>query len=222
MKDTFKKLPAEKRLSILTAAAAIFARDGYHASSIDSICTQAGISNGALYKYFRNKEDLFLTVIDQGIELIREFYRQFDPAGPVLATLEKIFHGIHRVVPGEGTAVSIYLDLCTRALNRFAEKKSGPIEEVGRGFLTMLLENAASRGELTAGIDIPAAVYFIDNLILLYSFSMVSVHYRRRLLLFMNEKNDVPEKKKIDFMLRSVRQMLAVPHASKNTRGKQT
>jgi AcrR family transcriptional regulator len=222
MKETFQKLPGEKQLAILTAAAGIFARDGYHAASIDNICRSAGISNGALYKYFRNKEDLFLTVIDQGIELVREFYRQFDPAGPVLGILERIFNGITRTVPAEGTAVSIYLDLCTCSLNRFAEKKSGPLEQVGRDFLSGLLENAAARGEIPRGLDIPAAVYFIDNLVLSYSFSMVSAHYRRRLLVFMNEGKDVPEKRKVAFMLRAVRQMLAAPGISKNKRGKRT
>lgn len=220
MKETFLKLPGEKRRSILAAAAAVFARDGYHAASIDSICKKAGISNGALYKYFKNKEDLFLAIIDQGIELVREFYRQFDPAGPLLVTLERIFNGIPRTVPAEGTAVSIYLDLCTRALNRFAEKKSGQLEQVGRDFLSGLLENAAERGEIPRGVDIPAAVYLIDNLILLYSFSMVSAHYRRRLLVFMNEGKDVPEKRKIEFMLRTVRQLLAVRDISKTKRGK--
>ncbi len=209
MKETFLKLPPEKRLNILNAAAAIFARDGYHNASVSDICRNAGISNGALYKYFRNKEDLFLAIIDHGIDLVGGLYRQFDTAGPVLETLEKIFSGIKRMAREQGFIISIYLDLGTCALNRFAERKSDILEKVGRDFLTELLSHAASRGEIPRDLDITSAVYFIDNLIILYCYSMVSTHYHRRLLVFMNENKDVSEKKKIAFMLGTVQEMLA-------------
>ncbi|MGD0279033.1 MAG: TetR/AcrR family transcriptional regulator [Smithella sp.] len=208
MKNTFLKLPDEKRLFILNAAAEIFATEGYHHASISDICKNAGISNGALYKYFKNKEDLFLSIIDYGIDLVNGLYRQFETDRPVLPTLNAIFTGINRMAGDMGFIISIYLDLGTCTLNNFAEKKSVDLEIIGRDFLTELLTNAVSRGEIKSSVDIWSTVYFIDNLIILYSYSTVSVHYRKRLLAFMHEKKDVPEKKKIAFMLKAVSKIL--------------
>lgn len=201
MKKTFLKLPDEKRLGILNAAAEVFAREGYHRASISDICKNAGISNGALYKYFKNKEDLFLCLIDYGIELINGLYRQLETDKPVIPTLKTIFNGINCIARDKGFIISMYLDLGTSALNSFAEKKSARMEKIGMDFLTELLTNAAARGEINRAIDIPSAVYLIDNLCVLYSYSTVSVHHRKRLLACMCEKSDVPEKKKIAFML---------------------
>jgi len=208
MKNTFLKLPDEKRLFILNAAAEIFASEGYHHASISDICKNAGISNGALYKYFKNKEDMFLSIIDYGIDLVNGLYQQFDTNKPVLPTLKAIFTGINRMARDRSFIISIYLDIGTCTLNSFAEKKSADLEIIGRDFLTKLLTNAVSRGEIENSVDIRSTVYFIDNLIILYSYSTVSVHYCKRLLAFMHEKKDVPEKKKIAFMLEAVGRIL--------------
>ena len=208
MKNTFLKLPDKKRLSILNAAAEIFASEGYHHASISDICKNAGISNGALYKYFKNKEDLFLSIIDYGIKLVSGLFRQFETDRSVIPTLGAIFNGIKLIGRDSGFIISMYLDLGTCTLNSFAVKKSAELEKIGRDFLTELLTNAASRGEISSSVDIRSTVYFIDNLIILYSYSTVSVHYKKRLLAFMHEKNDVPEKKKIAFMLEAVSRIL--------------
>src|SRR5271169_712788 len=166
MKNTFLKLPDEKRLFILNAAAEIFASEGYHHASISDICKNAGISNGALYKYFKNKEDMFLSIIDYGIDLVNGLYRQFDTNKPVLPTLKAIFTGINRMARDRSFIISIYLDIGTCTLNSFAEKKSAELEIIGRDFLTKLLTNAVSRREIKNSVDIRSTVYFIDNLII--------------------------------------------------------
>ncbi len=210
MKTTFLKLPDEKRFFILKSAAEIFARDGFYQASIAAICNNAGISNGALYKYFDNKDDLFLSVMDYGIELVRGLYRQLETTGPVIPTLNRVFSGIQSMARDMGFVISIYLDLGTCALNRFAERKSEELEKVGRDFLTELLANAAARGEIGKSMDITSAVYSIDNIIILYSYSTVSTHHYKRLLVFMKEKEGVSEKKKIAFLLGTVSRMLNI------------
>ncbi|MGW0660005.1 helix-turn-helix domain-containing protein [Streptodolium elevatio] len=47
---------------LLAAARALFAADGYAATSLDAVCERAGVSKGALYHHFRNKEALFHAV----------------------------------------------------------------------------------------------------------------------------------------------------------------
>lgn len=60
----YHKLDPERRLAILDAAAEEFATHGYDAASINRIITAAGISKGAIYYYFEDKLDLFVTVIE--------------------------------------------------------------------------------------------------------------------------------------------------------------
>jgi len=63
----FLKLDAEKQASILDAARAEFSECGFEAASQNRIIDAAGISKGALYYYFDDKNDLYVTV------LLREF-----------------------------------------------------------------------------------------------------------------------------------------------------
>jgi AcrR family transcriptional regulator len=59
----FLKLPLERRLHILDTAARVFATHGFADASINAILDQAGVSKGAAYYYFDDKQDLFLTVV---------------------------------------------------------------------------------------------------------------------------------------------------------------
>ncbi|UGQ12871.1 TetR/AcrR family transcriptional regulator; helix-turn-helix transcriptional regulator [Yinghuangia sp. ASG 101] len=47
---------------LLAAARDLFASEGYAATSLDAVCERAGVSKGALYHHFRNKEALFHAV----------------------------------------------------------------------------------------------------------------------------------------------------------------
>ena len=49
-----------RRHQILDAAAKCFSRGGFSATSMPEIAAEAGLSVGALYRYFSSKEDLFL------------------------------------------------------------------------------------------------------------------------------------------------------------------
>ncbi|MFQ6612791.1 MAG: TetR/AcrR family transcriptional regulator [Fidelibacterota bacterium] len=57
----------QRRKAILTAAEKRFAREGYNATQLDSIADDVEISKGTIYLYFKNKEDLFFSMIDEKI-----------------------------------------------------------------------------------------------------------------------------------------------------------
>ena len=50
------------RNGIVLAAEKVFARKGYNGASMDDIVEESGLSKGALYGYFKSKEDLFLAL----------------------------------------------------------------------------------------------------------------------------------------------------------------
>src|ERR1700733_12212633 len=62
---------ATSREQLLTAAARVFARAGYHGASMSEIAAQAGFSKGALYWSFASKEELFFALLDELDEQLR-------------------------------------------------------------------------------------------------------------------------------------------------------
>jgi AcrR family transcriptional regulator len=55
------------RQHLLDAGAIVFGRRGYHGASLDEVAATAGFTKGAVYSNFKNKEDLFVAVLEQQI-----------------------------------------------------------------------------------------------------------------------------------------------------------
>ena len=62
----------ERRQQIISAAEVCFARLGIHGTTLEDIRTEAGLSRGAVYHYFKSKEDI--------VEGLRERSRRIDMA----------------------------------------------------------------------------------------------------------------------------------------------
>ncbi len=54
----------ERRQQIIEAAFRVFSRKGFKSATNREIAKEAGITSGLLYWYFRNKEDLFRSVVE--------------------------------------------------------------------------------------------------------------------------------------------------------------
>jgi AcrR family transcriptional regulator len=52
------------RRSIIESAAQVFTEKGYHKTKMDDIAEKLGVSKGAIYQYFKSKEQIFVEVID--------------------------------------------------------------------------------------------------------------------------------------------------------------
>ena len=48
---------------ILMTSLHLFARDGYEAVSVSMIAKELGITKGALYKHYKNKRDIFDSIV---------------------------------------------------------------------------------------------------------------------------------------------------------------
>jgi AcrR family transcriptional regulator len=56
---------AARRRQILDAAAACFARDGFHRASMQDIVRESGISAGLVYRYFAGKDDVIAAIVTE-------------------------------------------------------------------------------------------------------------------------------------------------------------
>ena len=55
----------DKRQRILAAAVHVFARKGYHGATVAAIAKRARVADGTIYLYFRNKEDILVSLFDE-------------------------------------------------------------------------------------------------------------------------------------------------------------
>ncbi len=56
------------RQHLIDAGAVVFGRRGYHGASLDEVAATAGFTKGAVYSNFKNKDDLFVAVLEQQIQ----------------------------------------------------------------------------------------------------------------------------------------------------------
>lgn len=81
---------AARRQQILQAACACFSRKGYHRTTVRDICHQAKLSPGAVYGYFKSKEEILEGLAALGRQNTRsllEAGRTKEPAAAALAQL---------------------------------------------------------------------------------------------------------------------------------------
>jgi len=67
-RNRFKNLDPEKQEAVLRAAGEEFANNGLSGASINRIIQKSGMSKGAVYYYFEDKEDLFATVVERSTQ----------------------------------------------------------------------------------------------------------------------------------------------------------
>jgi AcrR family transcriptional regulator len=85
----------ERRNQIVDAAVRRFSRGGFHQTTMDGICAEAEMSKGALYRYFKSKEDIVAAMYERSINQKTTLLNEnMDLAGPV-ATLVDLADGIY-------------------------------------------------------------------------------------------------------------------------------
>jgi len=97
----------QKRDALVAAAAQLFEECGYEATTADDIATAAGVSIGTFYSYFRNKRQVFLTLLARCVETLAALHIadldiRTDPRGDIRATVhqamgrDELFYGMRR------------------------------------------------------------------------------------------------------------------------------
>lgn len=75
-----------KKKHILNIAAKVFSNQGYHGTTIKDIVDEAGISVGSFYFYFKSKEEIFESLLD---EMANHFIIECEEATKNVTTFEK-------------------------------------------------------------------------------------------------------------------------------------
>jgi AcrR family transcriptional regulator len=79
------------REQMMAAAIDSFALSGYQGTSIDKIAREAGVTKGALYYHFKDKEELLFEAVTQRVgEFERYVLRDVGPSNDAVTTLRRV------------------------------------------------------------------------------------------------------------------------------------
>lgn len=154
-------MPENKQIAILDASARVFAKKGYFQAGINEICKAASISNGALCKYFENKEGLFVTVAHQTMVLLESAAKlmaagEFD----TWDRLQRILEAVEPFTSAYRDYFLVYMELGAPCMDVFASELSDIFEGWSFAFCHKMIEEARSRGDVREGISTETAAFF--------------------------------------------------------------
>jgi AcrR family transcriptional regulator len=134
-------MPRERREQlILDVAGGVFAREGYHAASMDEIAELAGVSKPMLYAYFGSKEGLYLAYIERaGGELVERLVnatpRDRKPASVLRARIGEFLSFVEehgdgwRVLFGEVGSTRLFAERVAQIRGRIADQIRRMVQE---------------------------------------------------------------------------------------------
>jgi len=148
----------DTREYIIDEAFKLFLNHSYEAVSISIISDAIGLTKGALYHHFENKEELFRAVINKHFNIsaatvdpdnttLKEYTEQC--VKQTQHILKGLFAGDEKILPL--SYVSLIAD-CFRHYKNFAEEKFGFVDKEVK-IVKRILDNAIERGEIRSDID---------------------------------------------------------------------
>ena len=121
--DGGMKSQVEKKRAIIGAALRLFAEKGYAGATISEIAKSAGVSDGAVYEYFKNKEDLLLSIPeDRFSSHLEQLDETFNVQNPV-RKLRRFIRDHFRLYLDDSNFLIVYL-LLIQLNSRFRKSRA--------------------------------------------------------------------------------------------------
>jgi AcrR family transcriptional regulator len=157
---TFEPLTPDRRRRqtrehLLEAAAQVLAERGFHGASLDEVAAVAGFTKGAVYSNFKNKEDLFLALLEtlheREMAALQETLESSDvPPESRLGDFVAFINEPPVKVPYSGTA--LYLEFCLYAMRNPAARSSlVALEEAMIDSVASMIEAGRNRRGIDSG-----------------------------------------------------------------------
>lgn len=146
-----------KYKQIIDAAVIAIAENGYHHAQVSKIAKQAGVADGTIYLYFKNKEDILISVFEEKMGLFVENLNDIIKSGN--SSSEKLTRMIenHFQVLSSDRHLATMTQLELRQSNKEIRLK---INTILKGYLVLLdqiLIEGMLSGEFNPTMDIRVA-----------------------------------------------------------------
>ncbi len=157
MRPASAQLRLDRRSEILDAAQRCFARSGFHQTSMQQICSEAGMSPGNVYRYFPSKEAIIAGITERdraevaarlaSAQFTEDFFTSF-------AALAR-----HYFVERGAEEIGLWAEIMSESRrNPTIAKIMNECDTDVKERLVAMLRSAQARGDISRDADIGAAI----------------------------------------------------------------
>jgi TetR/AcrR family transcriptional regulator len=161
----FLNLDAEKQQRIVDAAVEEFAGKGFARASMNVVVERAGISKGAIFKYFQSKSGLFGFIYRIALNQVKDYLRAVrneSTATPFFQRLERVMRaGVEFIRRHPGLA-RIYYHIRFTGDAPASREILQELQRESLKFLEALIAEAMARGEVRQDLDPEVAAFMLD------------------------------------------------------------
>jgi TetR/AcrR family transcriptional regulator, fatty acid metabolism regulator protein len=146
-----------KYKQIIDAAVVVIAENGYHQAQVSRIAKQAGVADGTIYLYFKNKEDILISLFREKMGMFVEKIEESIAGKRTAAEKLLVMIENHCKILSEDHHLAIVTQLELRQSNKDIRLK---INEVLKGYLSVIdriLTEGMDSGEFSSNLDIRLA-----------------------------------------------------------------
>lgn len=161
---------AARRQQILDAARTCFLRNGFHMTSMQDVIAEAGLSVGAVYRYFKSKNDIVEAIAEQYATLVSDMLAALivDPERSLVDVMQGAIGVIEANIGPDGP-MRLAVQVWAEALR---DDRVGAIAEHVysrlRGNFVTVARRAVETGELPADTDPEATGAALFSLVIGY------------------------------------------------------
>lgn len=136
----------KKRERILRAAVRVFARHGFYVARVSQIAKAAGVADGTIYLYFRNKDDILISIFEDRIDALRAAVQR------ATATTDDPSEKLRRIIELQLGIVRQHRDLAEvitinlRQSNRFLKQYAAPKFNAYLDLIAQVVSEGQRRG----------------------------------------------------------------------------
>jgi TetR/AcrR family fatty acid metabolism transcriptional regulator len=163
----------DKRDRILKAAIQVFAKNGFYATRVSEIAKAAGVADGTIYLYFKNKDDVLITIFEEGIEqlltILREVAESDDTFEKRIRRIIELQLGLLEEQRDLAEVITVNLRQSSRLLKQYATPLFMKYIDVIAGVVREGQEEGAFRKDLNPRIVARSLFGALDAILLTWA-----------------------------------------------------
>ncbi len=157
-----KNRKSDKYRRILEAAIKVFARHGFFHSTVSQVAKEAGVADGTIYLYFKNKDDILLQFFQYKTEqVIGRFRKEMEKAGNAKDKLRNLIRCHLEEFQKDMDMAIVYQSETRRTHNKLVEEQINDLTRTYLGLVSEIIEQGQEEGSMRKDLYLGLVKRFI-------------------------------------------------------------